>query len=120
MAKFLVNIDMSGNEIQNVVLQPLAAAPANPTVGRIYYDTTDSMLKTYDGTNWSAAGAVVSVNGKAGVVVLTQDDVANGSTYVRTHNDLTDALLALINGAAPMALQWAIFRIISLSFTTMK
>lgn len=99
MAKFLVNIDMSGNEIQNVVLQPLAAAPANPTVGRIYYDTTDSMLKTYDGTNWSAAGAVVSVNGKAGVVVLTQDDVANGSTYVRTHNDLTDALVALINGA---------------------
>lgn len=96
---FLVNIDMHGNEIQNVVLQPLATAPANPTVGRIYYDTTESMLKTYDGTQWSSVGAVISVNGKAGTVVLTQDDVANGSTYVRTHNDLTDALVTLINGA---------------------
>lgn len=100
MAKlFLVNIDMHGNEIQNVVLQPLAAAPQNPTVGRIYYDTTDKVLKTYDGTNWSAVGAVLSVNGKTGTVVITQDDVANGSTYVRTHNDLTDSLLTLINGA---------------------
>lgn len=100
MAKlFLVNIDMHGNEIQNVVLQPLATAPANPTVGRIYYDTTESMLKTYDGTQWSSVGAVISVNGKAGTVVLTQDDVGDGSTYVRTHNDLTNSLLALINGA---------------------
>ena len=96
---FLVNIDMHGNEIQNVVLQPLATAPSNPTVGRIYYDTTESMLKTYDGTKWSSVGAVISVNGQAGAVVLTQDDVGNGSTYVRTHNDLTDTLLALINGA---------------------
>lgn len=98
---FLVNIDMNGNEIQNVVLQPLATAPANPTVGRIYYDTTESMLKTYDGTQWSSVGAVISVNGKAGTVVLTQDNVGDGSTYVRTHNDLTDSLLALINGALP-------------------
>lgn len=96
---FLVNIDMNGNEIQNVVLQPLATAPANPTVGRIYYDTTDSMLKTYNGTAWTPVGAVVSVNGKVGVVTLTQDDVGNGSTYKRTHNDLTDALVALINGS---------------------
>ena len=100
MAKlFLVNIDMHGNEIQNVVLQPLATAPANPTVGRIYYDTTESMLKTYDGTQWSSVGAVISVNGQAGTVVLTQDDVGDGSTYVRTHNDLTDSLITLINGA---------------------
>lgn len=44
-------------------------------------------------------GAVTSVNGQTGAVVLTQDDVGNGTTYVRTHNDLTDALKALINGA---------------------
>lgn len=43
--------------------------------------------------------AVTSVNGDTGAVVLTQDDVGDGSTYVRTHNDLTDALVALINGA---------------------
>ena len=47
----------------------------------------------------SIIGAVTSVNGQTGAVVLTQDDVGNGTTYVRTHNDLTDALKAMINGA---------------------
>ncbi len=44
-----------------------------------------------------AGGNVDSVNGKTGTVVLTQDDVGNGTTYVRTHNDFTDALKAQIN-----------------------
>lgn len=65
---FLVNIDLNGNELDNAVIQPLAAAPANPTIGRIYYDTTDSQLKIYNGATWDAVG-------------------------------LSDALIALINGA---------------------
>lgn len=96
---FLVNIDMNGNEIDNVVIQPLAAAPANPTIGRIYYDTSEHALKTYNGSGWNQVGAVTSVNGEVGVVVLDQDDVEDGETYKRTHNDLTDELVALINGA---------------------
>ena len=44
-----------------------------------------------------AGGNVDSVNGKTGTVVLTQDDVGNGTTYVRTHNDFTDVLKAQIN-----------------------
>ena len=40
---------------------------------------------------------VQSVNTKTGVVVLTQDDVGDGTTYVRTHNDFTDALKTQIN-----------------------
>lgn len=40
---------------------------------------------TKDGT----VSNVKSVNGKTGDVQLTQDDVPNGSTYVRTHNDFT-------------------------------
>ena len=43
------------------------------------------------------AGGVTSVNGKSGAVVLTQDDVGNGTTYVRTHNDFTDAAKQQIN-----------------------
>jgi len=33
---------------------------------------------------------VLTVNGATGTVILNQDDVGNGATYVRTHNDLTD------------------------------
>jgi len=36
--------------------------------------------------------SVLSVNGETGTVVLNQDEVLDGSTYVRTHNDLTDTL----------------------------
>ena len=95
----LTNINLNKNELQNAVIQPLAAAPASPKLGQIYVNTGDNLLYIYNGTAWTAVGAVVSVNGKTGVVVLTQDDVGDGSTYKRTHNDLTDALVALINGA---------------------
>ena len=40
---------------------------------------------------------VTSVNSKTGAVTLTQDNVGNGATYVRTHNDFTDALKAQIS-----------------------
>ena len=40
---------------------------------------------------------VQSVNTKTGAVVLTQDDVGDGATYVRTHNDFTYALKTQIN-----------------------
>lgn len=40
---------------------------------------------------------VQSVNTKIGAVVLTQDDVGDGTTYVRTHNDFTDAFKTQIN-----------------------
>lgn len=45
----------------------------------------------------STGGNVDSVNGKTGAVVLTQDDIGNGTTYVRTHNDFTDTLKTQIN-----------------------
>lgn len=100
--KFLVPLNLLQNELQNAVLQPLATPPVNPKLGQIYYNTTDKMAYAWDSTQWQplgGGGAVDSVNGKTGVVVLTQDDVGDGATYVRTHNDLTAALLALINGA---------------------
>lgn len=50
--KFLTNLDLSQNEIQNAVIQPLAAAPANPKLGQIYYNSSDSLLYQYDGAQW--------------------------------------------------------------------
>ena len=42
--------------------------------------------------------SVLSVNGNTGTVVLTQDDIGNGSTYVQTENNFTDTLLSKLNG----------------------
>lgn len=56
MAKFLNNIDMVGNELQNVVLQPLAGAPASQVkIGRKYFDSADRREKIYDGTTWKVS-----------------------------------------------------------------
>lgn len=99
--KILVSLDLNKNELQNAVIQPLAAPPENPRLGQIYTNSADNLLYQYYGSSigWKAVGAVFSVNGKTGAVIITQDDVGDGQTYVRTHNDLTDALVTLINGA---------------------
>lgn len=58
-------------------------------------DSTTIPSKTSQLTNDSGfltSAPVASVNGKTGTVTLTQDDVGDGATYVRTHNDFTDAL----------------------------
>lgn len=62
--------------------------------------TTTIPSKTSQLTNDSGfltSAPVTSVNSKTGVITLTQDDVGDGSTYVRTHNDFTDALKAQIS-----------------------
>ena len=52
------------------------------------------------GAGSDGAGAVASVNGKTGVVVLTQDDIGDGATYVRTENNFTDDLLSKLTGTS--------------------
>lgn len=67
-----------------------------------YAKTTDIPTKTSQLDNDSNyitvdEAPVQSVNAKTGAVVLTQDDVGDGKTYVRTHNDFTDAIKTQIN-----------------------
>jgi len=50
--KVLVNLNLNGNEIQNVVVQVLSSAPSSPVEGQIYYDSTLHQLCFYDGSTW--------------------------------------------------------------------
>ena len=76
---FLHNADFNKNEIQNVKMQLLATAPANPVEGLFYYNTVDKKAYQYNGTEWQPFGAVLSVNGKTGVVTLTKSDIGLGN-----------------------------------------
>ena len=47
--KFLVNIDLNSNEIQNMVLQQIAGNHGSPVQGHLWYDSTADLPKWYDG-----------------------------------------------------------------------
>jgi hypothetical protein len=102
------NININTNQLQNVVIQPLAADPAGID-GRIYYNSGTNKLKIYNGTDWVAFQTgtdgdttyelfgVGSTNGTAGIQLDGSDGsiddvliVGAGSVLVtRSGNTLT-------------------------------
>ncbi|SHJ25341.1 hypothetical protein SAMN02745163_01570 [Clostridium cavendishii DSM 21758] len=50
--KFLTNLDLNKNELQNARIQNLAAPPNNPLSGQAYYNTKDNIAYIFDGTTW--------------------------------------------------------------------
>lgn len=53
MAKYLLtDLNFSQNEAQNLVMQNLASAPANPKAGQHYYNTVDNIEYVWNGTQW--------------------------------------------------------------------
>jgi len=54
-----INLDQS--ELQNAVIQNLAAAPSSPVLGQIYFNTGDKQIYRYDGAAWVAGTTTISV-----------------------------------------------------------
>ena len=112
MAKYLTNIDLMKNELQNAVLQPLAVAPSNPKEGQFYYNSGDKVVYRYDGTSWGPIGVVYQQGSTTGAVITGLDESGNVTTtdvvnltlagytpvedgYVSADMSLEDALKAL-------------------------
>ncbi len=92
---YLNSISLNKNELQQAVIenQPNdAAAGASPVEGQLYFNTTNHILKQYDGNNWKDVGGGVTgtgttnnlplwsegANGVLGDSIITQDSGANG------------------------------------------
>jgi hypothetical protein len=104
--KYLADIDLNKNALNNAVIQPLSTAPDSPADGQIYFDTDTADLNVYNGSAWvrlgpTGAGDIESVvagtgltgGGTSGDVTL---NVIGGTGITANANDiaLTNGLIA--------------------------
>lgn len=78
--KVLTNLDLSKNEIQNAVIQPLAVAPTSPKLGQIYTNSADKVIYQWDGEKWKPVGVVYQQAGSTGAVIVGLDNAGNVTT----------------------------------------
>lgn len=87
--KYLSNIDLCKNELQNAVLQNLATAPLDPKAGQIFFDSASNKFYGYNGTAWVDLGQVL--NGDSIVSLI------NSSSNIIDDDNLSEDVQDAIN-----------------------
>lgn len=89
--KFLTHIDLTGNQLLNASFEKLPSDPLTGNFeGRMYYNTTDDIIKVYDGTQWIGAGAIRDVQGTPGEVdVVVSNEIATVSLPANVSANIT-------------------------------
>jgi hypothetical protein len=100
MPDFLAPIDLNKNELQNMRLQNLASAPENPVEGQQYFDTTEKVPKSFNGTSWEVMGGGTGDMTKAvydtdeNGIVDKAETLDDGAGNTATAEDVKDAVSA--------------------------
>lgn len=94
---FLTNLNLSGNEIQNVVIQPVATLPENAKEGQIIYNSADKHLYCYNGSAWVEVGKeytlpIASKDILGGIKVGSGLQIDNGGVLSATGGGVADAV----------------------------
>lgn len=113
MAKYLSNIDLNKNQLQQAALHPTGAAPSSPVEGQVYFNTSASVKQMYywNGTDWIFMGSQgditsISSNTTAQLTVtngfgpdpsltIVTGAVANGGTALATGDQIYDFVTGL-------------------------
>ena len=103
--KFLTDINLNKNELQNAVIQNLSTAPDNPKVGQVYYNTTDQLMYQYKRTSaagvtpatyaWLSVGSpeqyfgtVTSITAGIGLVATANPITESGTIQVKPYDGI--------------------------------
>lgn len=86
--KRLVDLDLSGNEIQNGVFQNLAIPPSNPKEGQFYFNTGDKTLYVYANGNWVNALSQGRIYSEGNGIDITDNLISIDTDIVATQTDL--------------------------------
>ena len=97
---YLVNLNLNKNELQNAVIQPLAAAPSNGVLGQVYYNSTDHLMYQYNGTSWIAVGSVQDVRNASGTSFVTNGIATIPNASTSAAGLMTTTQVTKLNGIA--------------------
>lgn len=97
--KFLSNINLNQNELQNVRIQNLASDPATPKAGQFWFNTASGVFKYYDGTNTDTFVSLSALLTKLSVTGILKGDGEGGLSAAVAGTDYGYA--ALTGTSAP-------------------
>lgn len=113
MAKYLSNIDLNKNQLQQAALHPTGSAPSSPVEGQVYFNTGASVKQMYywNGTDWIFMGSqgditsissnttaqltVTNGSGPDPSLTIVTGAVANGGTALATGDQIYDFVTGL-------------------------
>jgi hypothetical protein len=132
MPKFLNNVDLNKNELQNAKIQALASAPSSPVEGQIYFNSTvgDKRIYVWNGTAWkTVSGTFVNADIDAGAAIvysklslsnsIVAGDITTGAV---TSDKILDGTITNIdiNAAAAIAFEKLTSPVSSFAFNNQK
>ena len=98
----LVDLDLNKNELQNAVVQNLAATPGSPKAGQIWYNTTDNLIYFHNGTSSVPVGYLppATTTTLGGVIVGTNISVdGTGKISVASATNAVAGILRIATDA---------------------
>ncbi len=69
-----------------------ATAPSNPTEWQIWYDTTNDVLKVYDGTNWTAVNTDTTYSAWTGISIDNNNEISADTSVIATKQYVDDSI----------------------------